>query len=84
MKTWHEWLNEYRDRLTGHEIDDDYGVPDENLRCPGCGRRYTACKIACTSCYECKKCHSSCDAPNFVAINSPEGIAFLQDIADNA
>ena len=49
-------------------MDDEYGLPLEEISCPSCGRTYKQQRTVCRNCQECKSCCKKhpCDAPNHV------------------
>lgn len=49
-------------------IDEEYGLPLEEISCPGCGRSYKRQRTVCRNCQECKSCCKKhpCDAPHYV------------------
>lgn len=65
--------------VNGTQIDGNFGVPTEFLRCPCCGRKYTACKQVCIACEECKRC-CTCKQPSIVKVD----FAFLKKMSENA
>ena len=49
-----------------YDIDKKYGVPKEEISCPGCGRRYGHHKTkVCRNCEECSSC-CRCGAQDLV------------------
>jgi hypothetical protein len=66
----------YQDDPIFGSIDQDTGIPDEYVSCPGCGHKYGyRGRRACTNCDECEPCHkrreqqqaNPCTAPNYIS-----------------
>lgn len=69
------------DRSTGLDIDDEFGVPKEEISCPACGKTYKQARTVCRSCEECKKCcqeRGVCDSPDHVPARE-----FIEEILEN-
>lgn len=47
------------------DIDQEFGIPVEEISCPGCGRTYKQARTVCSKCEECKRC-CRCEAPKHV------------------
>lgn len=57
------------DRLTGCDVDDEFGLPKEYISCPGCGRTYMTARSVCRTCQECKRCckNNPCEKPDYIS-----------------
>lgn len=65
-----------KDQIYG-KIDEEYGVPVDSIRCPGCGRTY---KQKRKGCLHCEECHSCCTCKEPKIVTARQLIASVLDL----